>query len=168
MRSTVPPVEPQVLVSLLRKSGQRFESVVRGKSMEPTLPDGAAIRIAAIGSGAHRVGQIVVYADARRLVAHRIVYCTGAGPMPPVVLTQGDGCLACDPPIRIDKIQGVVATVRIEGRWREPAAWSRPSWKQAVAAANVSLIKTCLRVSFRFARSIARVLAALETALTPH
>jgi hypothetical protein len=150
------------MVSLLKKSGQSFESVVHGKSMEPTLPDGAAIEIGPLEPAGLRVGQIVVCANAHKLIAHRIVYSGTGARERSLVLTQGDGCLLCDPPIRKDAIQGVVTAIRIDGRWQEPAAiWVRRSWRQIVAKTHVYLMRTCLAVDWRFARFVARGLIVI-------
>ena len=150
---------------LLKKSGQSIESVVHGKSMEPTLPDGAAIRIGPLEPGVFRVGQIVVCTNAHKLIAHRIVYAGTGGRRHSMVLTQGDGCLLCDPPTRKDAIQGVVMAIRIDGHWQEPAAsWVRRYWQQIVARAHVYLIRTCLAVDWRFARLVARGLIVIAAA----
>ena len=130
--------------------------------MEPTLPNGAAIKVDLFESDAHRVGQIVVCATAGKLIAHRVVYTCSSGRTRHLVVTQGDGCLVCDPPLRGDTIQGRVTSVCIDGRWQVPVAtWTRGPWRRAIAAASIRLTKACLWVDFRFARYVTGTLFAL-------
>lgn len=155
---SVDPAEAQAMVSLMQKSGRGFDSVVRGRSMEPTLPQGAAIRIDPADPRGYRVGQIVVCANGHKLVAHRVVY-RGASRGHPFLLTQGDAALVCDPPTRMDAVQGVVGAVQSEDRWQTPAPCpGRPGWRKWAAAINVGVIALCLRVDHRLARFVARAL----------
>ena len=168
IESTVSPSELRAMISLLGKSERCFESVVKGRSMEPTLPEGAAIRIGPLGSDGYRVGQIVLYAVENRLVAHRVVYRGGASRSGPIAITRGDNCLSCDPPIREDAMFGIVTSVSVVGRWQEPAAVEpRSMCRRLLAATNFGLIRTCLTVNFRLARFVARLAAAVPSNVAP-
>lgn len=129
--------------------------------MEPTLPNGTAIRIVPSESTEYRIGQIVVCSNGHKLIAHRVVWCGNSGRTQNLVLTQGDGCLLCDPPVQKDAIQALVTTVCIKNRWQEPAAtYTRRSWRRVVAAISVYLIRASLAVGDGLARFVARTFIA--------
>src|SRR5436190_7248117 len=99
--------DPHVIAELRGKSGRSIESTIRGTSMEPTLPDGARIKVCPSRTGTYEVGEIAACLHGGSLVAHRIV-SRGAGRARGYVVTQGDGRLICDRPLRVDDILGVV------------------------------------------------------------
>lgn len=163
--SPVDAAQALAMVALQKKSGRGFTSFIHGTSMEPTLADGAAIRVGPPEAAGHSVGQIVVCANAHKLIAHRVVYCKAQSGADSFLLTQGDGCLVCDPPIRNSMIQGVVVEANIEGLWVQPSAtWTRTPCKQAIAVSNVYAIRLCLAINFRLALFAARIFTATAAA----
>ena len=147
----------EAMAVLRRRAGGTYETVLHGQSMEPGLPDGAEVRIAAPESPNLRIGQIAVFRNSSILTAHRIVYRGESG----WILTQGDNSIDCDPPIREENVEGIVVAVRVEDRWQEPKySPARRSWRKFSAAAYLWTIRACLAVDFRIARFVRAVLSA--------
>ena len=150
------PGEFQTITALIRKSGGGFESTISGTSMQPTIPDGARIRISPPESGEYQVGQIVACVLGDSLFAHRIVYCGRSGRSGAYVLTQGDGWALCDPPTRKTAILGIVTEISKGGDWRTPTGGAaRGSWMQAVATASFWLNRLSLLLHPEFSRRVA-------------
>jgi len=158
-KSPMLPVEFQAIASLLSRSRREIESTIDGVSMEPTIPHGARIKVCPPAPSGYHVGQIVVCVIQNTLYAHRIVYCGSTGRVEPFVLTQGDGWVLCDPPVRKSAILGVVKEFFIEGTWQVAAEQaSRPPWRRAMATTHAALIRSCLTVHHEFARRVSEVL----------
>jgi signal peptidase I len=68
--------------------GSTVRLPLSGASMEPTIPGGARIVVERCEPAALRLGDIVVYEDAARLVCHRVLWrwARGRG----ALLTKGD------------------------------------------------------------------------------
>jgi len=153
--SSISSAEFRALASLLRASGREIESTIRGVSMEPTIPNGARIKVCPPESGDYRIGEIAVCLIEKTQFAHRIVYCGGIGKTSAFVLTQGDRSLLCDPPTRKSEILGVVKAFSVDGIWHVPAGRpSRRPWQQALADGHVRMIEMCLGVHHEFARRV--------------
>ena len=154
-RQTRNAEEFRAIAMLLRKSGTHFESRIHGTSMEPSIPDGARIRIGPPASGKYEPGQVVACVIGESLFAHRIVHCgcdrTGA-----FILTQGDGWLLCDPPTRNHRILGAVAEYSQGDAWVAPA-WPlrRNSGRRIAARASFWIVRLSLAIHYEFARCVA-------------
>jgi len=123
--------------------------------MEPAIPHGAQIKVRATDADNCRVGQVVACICGDSLVAHRLVYCGRSGRTRAYILTQGDGRLVCDRPIRKSAILGVVTAFCANGTWQIPAGCaSRPSWQQALATIHMQTIKICLTINYAFASRV--------------
>ena len=156
--SSLLPAEFQALASLISRSRREIESTVNGVSMSPTIPHGARIKVCPPESPGYHVGQIVVCVIQNALYVHRIVYCGSSGRVEPFVLTQGDGWLLCDPPVRKSAIIGVVKEFSVEGAWHVAAEHaSRRPWRRAVAATHVLLIRSCLAIHHQLARRVSEI-----------
>lgn len=147
--------ELQGVATLLRKSGTRFESTIRGVSMAPTIPDGARIRIGPPASGAFAPGQVVACVSGETLFAHRVVYA-GADRRGALVLTRGDGWMLCDPPTPHERILGEVSAWWDGSAWRAPGpAAPRRGWRRALAGWSYWSVRLALRLHREVARRTA-------------
>ncbi len=93
----------------------RGMATVVGKSMRPLLTPGARVTTRPL-SGPPRLGAILVYAAADRLVIHRLVRIERRGERPRWV-TKGDLSPRCDPPIEPDRVLGQVDRIRTRWCW---------------------------------------------------
>lgn len=118
--------------------------VVQGASMEPTIPSGALVYVAATGE--YDVGDVVTYSQDGRTVTHRIVARTDGG-----YRTQGDANDAPD--------GYVVSEAAIHG---EVISWVPVwGWVLATVAANRYLVLAVVGVLL-----VALGASLLRTALT--
>lgn len=144
-------------VELLSRVGRSLESSVQGNSMGLTIPDGSRIRIRWTDN--YRPGQIVACLQQGFLFAHRVVYTHGDA-----IITQGDGWILCDPPLRVSEVIGEVVACRMGGKWHSPAAEpGRPYSDARAARRQVRIIATCLRMDPAFARFMTRQMIRLYT-----
>lgn len=86
---------------------------VRGDSMRPLIDLDTAllVRFGAMP----RLGQIAVFADGERLVAHRVV-AEQSRRYPEHIVAKGDAEPACDPPTPRTEVLGTVLALRRAGR----------------------------------------------------
>ena len=70
------------ILRLRARSGTRL--IVRGNSMLPLLRDGMVLEVGAY-DGSARIGDVVIFRDRQKLVAHRIVALTPKA-WPPVAM----------------------------------------------------------------------------------
>lgn len=89
----------------IRRSGQLFLTV-RGASMAPELWPGDLLLARPRNFDDVLPGEIVVFAQDERLIAHRVVSRAGAG-----VVTRGDAAQRADAPVRSAAFLGVVDRV---------------------------------------------------------
>ena len=152
---TLPATQFQALASLLRKSAG-FESTIVGISMEPTIPNGANIRIRPLITSEYKEGQVVACVVGNSLFAHRIVYCGQGARSAAYILTQGDGWVLCDPPTPKNNILGMITEYSDGVIWRTPATGRlRTPWKNMVSIASFWLIRLSLAIHYEFARRVA-------------
>ena len=125
LRSSRPttPTQLLALASLLGRGEHDVEVEVRSDSMAPTLSPGDHARVRTGRNGPRTAGTVVAYVDGAGVVPHRIVR-RGAGPLARQhVVTRGDGCILCDPPLPLDSLVGtVVARQDDGGAWLPVAA----------------------------------------------
>ncbi len=89
---------------------------VTGDSMFPCMRPGDVLSISRSGE-AIREGDVVVFERHRRLVAHRVVDCTGA-----FIITRGDRLRHSDQPVPRSAILGRVCSIQRSGREIGPNA----------------------------------------------
>lgn len=136
---------------LLSRSGKTLESSIQGSSMGDTIPNGSRIRIQWRDGDNYRTGQIVACVEHGFLFAHRIVHVRRD-----TIITQGDGWILCDPPLRVSQVIGEVIACCLESDWRSPSGEAARFKSDARAARlQVCLIAMCLRVNLEFARLVA-------------
>ncbi len=99
--------------ALARNRG--FSWTLQGESMCPTLPPGCVVTIQPLQTP--RLGDIVVFSQGDRLLAHRLVRRRGDG-----WICQGDARRTPDGLITREHIIGRV----VEARWGERVIWAAP------------------------------------------
>jgi hypothetical protein len=80
------------------------------------------------------------------------------------VITQGDGWILCDQPVRVSQVIGEVISYCDGGKWHsfiaEPV---RLTSDTRAARRQVRIIASCLRLNIAFARFVARQVIRLYT-----
>jgi hypothetical protein len=84
-----------------------------GWSMDPAIGNGATITIAPLDGTPIRTGDVVLYRQDRRAIAHRVVRVE-----PMRLVLRGDTAESCDAPISPDHVLGRVVAVRNRRRSR--------------------------------------------------
>jgi signal peptidase I len=113
-----PPDFAAVCSSLLR-SGESVRFRATGRSMVPAIRDGDVLTVAPASPGESRVGDVVLYAGAWGLLAHRVVACLGDGQ----VHVRGDAIGSEDERVTPDRILGHVVELHRNGRPRGTGRW---------------------------------------------
>jgi hypothetical protein len=140
------PIDGEWLLALREAlaRGERFCWLLQGTSMCPTLSPGCRIEIAALASRP-KVGDIIVFASGRELVAHRLVQRVDDR-----WITQGDGRLGPDPPITSSQVLGtVVAAVDAKGQSYWPGKLSNVEAHLWVARYHAFRLPRRMRKWFR-------------------
>ena len=152
--------------ALLRRSGGEIESTVQGRSMGSTLPAGTRIRIGYRPDAAFREGTVVAFLAGETLTGHRVVGHCRDRQGREVLLTRGDGCTFCDPPIEPALVVGVVTAWQAGSDWRAlPPAPRKGPVGAALAALVLGCVRTLARIDLPLASSTHEVLltAGLRT-----
>lgn len=148
----------RTFVELLSRAGRTLESSLRGSSMGDTIPNGSRIRIQWRNRTNYQLGQIVACVEHGFLFAHRIVHVRGDA-----IITQGDGWILCDPPLRVSQVIGEVVACRVRGEWHSPAGEPVRFTSDARAARlQVRIIAMFLRMDLALARFVARQMIKLN------
>lgn len=111
------------------QEGLDVQMRVTGQSMQPTICDGALIRVRAIDPADVRSGDIILYRKGRGVTAHRVVALIRRRRLLVGFMTRGDASSTCDAPVPVVQVLGKVVTVEgqtIEGtaaRQRLQARW---------------------------------------------
>jgi hypothetical protein len=115
----VPPEQLRTVASFLKHTHAHVESEIRGASMGTTLPPGSRIRLSCSDDASYQIGEVLVYVQAGRLVAHRMVGRGRGARAHGFLITRGDAAAACDPPVALEQTIGLVTA------WRpsEAAPW---------------------------------------------
>lgn len=128
---------------LVTETARSFGQVclkVTGASMIPAIWPGDIITVRRHEKGALRRGQIVLYSQERRLVAHRITYISGD-----FFTTRGDALLRDDPPINESDIVGQIVSLVRNGR---SMTLYQSSWQRAFSSV-LRRSDFCLRMTLR-------------------
>jgi hypothetical protein len=117
-----------VLLALLHEALSRegrFLWPLYGPSMQPTFPVDCAIEIVPLPSAGPGLGDVLVFLNGDTLIAHRLVGRSGTH-----WITQGDGRLAPDPPLRAEQVLGRVAAASHAGQpfWPRSGEKKRAAW----------------------------------------
>lgn len=103
----IPSVALWELAAQRLASGRPFELRARGDSMRPTIPDGALVTLAPLGTRGVRVGDVVLLQVGEGAVIHRVVARWGG-----LVWTKGDLNPWREPPMPEASVVGRVIAVR--------------------------------------------------------
>lgn len=138
------------VAALWKRTGREFVTRFRGASMEPTIPDSAAVRVRCVDDVA--VGDVVAYIDGDRVIVHRVVAVWRSR-----FVTRGDANLLPDT-ILLDRngIIGKLVSVERGGEWLLPPA--RP----AAAAASLLLWFCTMVVGIGGIRTAQRLLGVMR------
>jgi signal peptidase I len=117
---------------------------VTGDSMFPCMRPGDVVSISRSGE-AIREGDVVVFERYRRLVAHRVVDCTGA-----LIITRGDRLRHADQPVPRSAILGRVRSIQRGERSIDP----RAGFLTRIAATLLSRTDFGTRAALYLARMI--------------
>jgi hypothetical protein len=107
------PFDAVVLELLGGGSPVRFRA--SGDSMYPSIRDGERITVAPVAVDDLASGDVLLYRQGGRLLAHRLVVQSGSGAARMLHL-RGDGKGGCDAPVQASAIVGRVTAVERSGR----------------------------------------------------
>lgn len=100
------PEAVRATFEIYRQNGEQAWIAARGDSMRPLIAPGARLLVA-FGALPTGVGEIVVFAQGERLIAHRVVAWRRSRP-----IAKGDAEAFCDAPLEREHILGVVRALR--------------------------------------------------------
>jgi len=103
-------------VELMGRAGRNGTVLVQGESMHPTLRPGQMLAVEFSPDVTAR-GDMLVFRQGDALLVHRLV-----GPAPPLegrprLRTRGDGVLALDPPVDLDRVVALVVAFKDGEQW---------------------------------------------------
>jgi hypothetical protein len=150
------------VLSVWAERRTRSQCRLTGNSMAPLIRDGDLLVIEH-GPPALRIGDVIVFRQAGRLKAHRVV---GRRRRPDGALTylaKGDASPAFDVPVPAGQVIGRVIEVRGTRGWRRLTS---PFWKVAApTAAALSTLHGGLARAWRARRGVARRIRKLGAVL---
>ena len=117
-RADAHSVRRELATQVLHCSGRLLLPAI-GKSMVPAIWPGDALVVEPACSANIAPGDIVLFSNASRFVAHRVVEKSGDAATGRV-LTRGDATATADAPIRPGEILGKVSFIVRNGRCFEP------------------------------------------------
>jgi hypothetical protein len=106
----------QDLSAELLADGLMIRFRASGQSMSPTIRDGEAITVAPVSVADVRRGDILLYQNGRRLLAHRVVRIATRRDTSPRLTLRGDASVTEDEPIASAQVLGRVVSVERDGR----------------------------------------------------
>jgi len=107
--------------------------------MAPSIPAGARLRVLALAGQFCEPGHIAYYLSPSGFMVHRIVHQPRRRTTQAYLLTLGDSCLIPDPPVRMDRILGVVVAIDTGGGWQRPGPLVTRSVFHRLARCTTSL-----------------------------
>ena len=119
----------QLFLEVLKSFGQA-KLAVTGASMLPAIWPGDVLEVRRQDATEICLGEVILFERDGRLFAHRVVEKVG-GPERTLLITQGDGLRAPDPPVAPEELLGRVTAIVRGGRridpqftrWRRVASW---------------------------------------------
>jgi len=140
----VEAIKCELACEVLRCSG-RLRFGATGWSMLPTVWPGDTLLIERASSESVSEGDIVLFGRDRRLFAHRVV-AKHNNLDDQTILTQGDGMIDPDEPVRHAELLGKVSSIVRNGKRLEPR---RMNFLERVVAALVRRFDSCARLIVR-------------------
>jgi len=161
------PAEIAGVLRLLQRTAAEVECQVQGRSMEPAIPHGAAVRIRLDGaSGAAPGTAVALLLAGETFTIHRLVH-RGASPKASgSILTHGDGNIFCDAPLPDTALLGSVLAVRPEGQpeWQPvPAPTTRPLLRRLLTGAVERMVRLALEIDPRLGGAMKGMIVLLVT-----
>ena len=144
---------------VLRSSGS-LRLRVTGWSMLPTIWPGDTLVVEYAASSDVLDGDVVVFSNGRRFVAHRVVKKT-SGPGDSMVQTQGDALSLPDSPVAHDELLGKVSFIVRNGKLVKPARSLRLPERAVAAMFRRSTLSARVVVGVHGLRRASRVHASL-------
>lgn len=143
-----PKYGPEVL-ELLKEAADRAGFLrlrVSGASMEPTIADGEIVRVRPVNAEQIKRGDVIVFHEEGRLVAHRVSRVLKSSGET-LFVTRGDAVQESDLPVSTDRVLGVIDSVERGGT----AVRLRPRPAAGVSARIIlsGLLKLPLKVAYR-------------------
>jgi hypothetical protein len=122
-------LEGQLFLEVLRSFGQA-KLAVTGASMLPSIWPGDVLEVRRRDATEICLGEVILFERDGRLFAHRVVEKVG-GPERTLLITQGDGLRAPEPPVAPGELLGRVTAIVRGGRridpqftrWRRVVSW---------------------------------------------
>lgn len=106
----------QTLSRELLENGYGVRFRPGGFSMHPTIRDGETVTVEPVCAESVRRGDILLYRNESRVIAHRVVGIRSAENSGLIFTLRGDSLAACDAPIGAEQILGRIVSVERAGR----------------------------------------------------
>jgi hypothetical protein len=146
-------------VSRLRDSSIVIECRLRGGSMEPAIPRGAALRISLGRAAPYRIGEVVAFVQGPGICVHRVASLGHGQRARDYIVTQGDACLCPDAPISARHVIGPVTEFRLDGDWVPAGNQASPGRARSfVGRMLLLLVAGLMEINVNLARGTARML----------
>ena len=147
MQTMLPPIPPAEQVAELElRAGRPVCCRAAGSSMKPLIFPGADLEVRPVPAGELRPGDVLLFHDGTRLVAHRLVRRVDDPDRGRLFYVQGDNRHDVEGPVPADAILGRIEGVRAGWiRFRPQSCWIRDAYPP-------------LRWGYRFAARIKRAL----------
>lgn len=95
-------------------AGYRVQFRAHGTSMRPAIRHGETVIVEAVEPAAVRAGDILLYRQRQRPLAHRVVQIHKDGDAVAAFVLRGDAKAGCDAPVRPEQVLGrVLSTQRL-------------------------------------------------------
>jgi hypothetical protein len=130
------------LVAEALTTGAVVRFSAEGTSMHPAISDGDVITIAAVSPDEVVRGDVLLYRNDKRVLAHRVVEVTTRG-VERVFRLRGDARDTSDPPVGAEAVVGKVISVSRDGRaapWRRRARRLRRPARTAASGAKALIV----------------------------
>lgn len=129
------PLPADVLEAVFETWNQASEQhliPIKGRSMLPLIQSGDQVLVAH-GFPNVRVGDVIVFLQSDKIVAHRLLRVCNNGSITTFV-TKGDNAPQFDPPVSAHQIVGRVLKIKRGSRWVsiDTPAWRMRGWSIAV------------------------------------
>ena len=131
------------LASLVREGLHergRLRLRLQGDSMWPTIPAGSLVEVENVAPSDVRLGDVVLWQQGGKLIAHRVVQRTHDGSYC-LLVTKGDNCSVSDHLLSLDAVLGRVVGIRGRNNSASeinPSRFSRPAISAAVSPGSTT------------------------------
>lgn len=122
------------LTERLLEEGYHIRFRAHGDSMLPTISDGEAVTVGPVDPAAVKGGDVLLYRQRRRPLAHRVVKIHLTGDRVLAFVLRGDAKAGCDAPVAPDQVLGKVLSTERRGRH-----FAAITWRLRLARAAISL-----------------------------